>query len=264
MNQSASHEQGIHLPPNSLWPLILAMGIGFLPFGVIFLSWGNKIIAELCLIVGASVTLVSLIGWANSVVKDKTSPQDRPMTLQDSDLMMFLKYFLISEAAIFGALFVHYFYHRYRLPVWPPAGTPDLETHLPAIATLILMFSSFTCEIAHKAFKHGNRSRAKTMVLVSAALGLIFLSFQGYEWGLLQTHYNFTVDTNIFGTMFYMMTGFHGLHVSIGIIFLILVYGRLEMGQMTPEHHFSMVAASWYWHFVDVIWIFLFFSIYLI
>jgi cytochrome c oxidase subunit III len=263
-DHSVVHNHESHLPPSSLWPLILALGLGFLPFGILFLTQGNKIIAELCLIVGAAVTLVSLIGWAHTVVREKAAPGEKSRVLQQTDLMMFLKYFLISETAIFGALFAHYFYHRYGMEFWPPAGTPEIHTHLPAIATLILMLSSVTCEFAHKALKQGNKFRAKTLVLVSAILGLIFLSFQGYEWGLMQTHYAFTVDTNIFGTMFYMMTGFHGLHVSIGIIFLVLVYGRLEMGQMDEKRHFSMIAASWYWHFVDVIWILLFFSIYLI
>jgi cytochrome c oxidase subunit 3 len=263
-DQTAAHEHGIHLPPNSLWPLILSGGIGFLTFGIIFLGHGNRIIAELCLIVGGSVTLVSLLGWANSVVMEKTRPGEKAGEFRQSDLMMFLKYFLISEACIFGALFVHYYYHRYHLAIWPPANTPELGTHLPAIATLILMFSSFTCELAHKALIKGKRFKAKTFVLVTVILGLLFLSLQGYEWGVYTTFYNFNVNTNIFGTMFYMMTGFHGFHVAVGLVFLILVYCRLEMGQMDQKRHFSMIAASWYWHFVDIIWILLFFSIYLI
>jgi len=262
--KSAINSHEIHLPPSSLWPLILSVGIGFIPFGIIFLGHGNKIIAELCLIVGFSVTLVSLLGWANTVVREKAAPGERPKALGKSDLVMFLKYFLISEAAIFGALFVHYYYHRYHLAIWPPANTPKLDTHLPAIATLILMFSSFTSELAHKGLLKGKRFRAKTFVLVTVILGLIFLSIQGYEWGLYIQYYQFNVETNIFGTMFYMMTGFHGFHVAVGIIFWILVYSRLEMGHMNEKRHFSMIAASWYWHFVDIIWILLFFSLYLI
>jgi len=243
MNTQASQQQHeIHLPPNSLWPLILAIGIGFLPFGVIFLSAGNMIIAELCFIVGGVVTLVSLMGWANSVVREKADPDDRARTLQQKDLLMFLKYFLISEAAIFGALFVHYYYTKNNLGYWPPAGTPEIHTTLPAIATLILMFSSVTCEFGHRALKQGHRLKSKFLIATTAALGLVFLGYQGYEWGLLLYHYNFTPDTNVFGTLFYMMTGFHGLHVSVGIVFLLLVYGRLEMGQMDAERHFSMLA----------------------
>ena len=266
MNEQAeknSHEH-IHLPPQSIWPLVLSLGIGLVMIGIIVLAHGSTVIAELLLISGGSITIVSLMGWAHSVVRDKSGPTERSLGLQQSDLMMFLKYFLVSEAAIFGALFVHYFYHRYEFEFWPPSGTPELDTHIPAIATLILMFSSLTCELSHKALKKGKRFRSKTMLVITALLGLVFLSFQGYEWGLLISHENFTVNTNMFGTMFYMMTGFHGLHVSVGIIFLILAYSRMELGHLDKKHHFSMLAASWYWHFVDVIWIFLFFSIYLI
>lgn len=261
---TAAKEPEIHLPPNSIWPLILAFGIGFLPFGVVFLGMHKGIFAELCFIVGFSVTIVSLMGWAQGVVREKAKPAEAASSLQQKDLIMFLKYFLISEAAIFGALFVHYFYNRFGDQYWPPVGSPEIHTTLPAIATLILMFSSFTCEMAYLGMKKGKRYRAKVLIAVTAVLGLIFLGFQGYEWGILINMDHFTAHTNIYGTLFYMMTGFHGFHVSIGILFLILVYARLEMGHMDEKRHFSLIASSWYWHFVDVIWIFLFFSLYLI
>ncbi|HDS01259.1 MAG TPA: heme-copper oxidase subunit III [candidate division Zixibacteria bacterium] len=264
MNEITARDHGIHLPPKSIWPLILALGIGFLTFGVIFIASSRPIFAELSFIVGGSVTVVSLMGWAHSVVKEKAEPGEEARAVQQKDLLMFLKYFLISEAAIFGALFVHYYNNRFGQEYWPLAGSPEIHTTLPAVATLILMFSSLTCEIGHLALKKGRRFRSKTFILITAVLGLIFLGFQGYEWGLLINQYSFTAETNIYGTLFYMLTGFHGLHVSVGILFLILVYGRLEMGQMDQKRHFSMIAATWYWHFVDVIWILLFFSIYLI
>jgi cytochrome c oxidase subunit 3 len=257
-------EHALHLPPSSLWPLIMSVGIGFIPFGVVFLGWGSQIVAELLLICGGSITTVSLMGWAQSVIRDKSHPGERSLVMTEKDLIMFLKYFLISEAAIFAALFVHYYYNRYQMPIWPPLGSPEMETHLPALATLILMFSSFTCEMGHRAFKHGDRIRAKYLTVVTIVLGLIFLGFQGYEWGALHGQYDFTTSTNLFGTMFYMMTGFHGLHVATGVVMLALVYGRMEMGHMTEQRHFALLAASWYWHFVDVIWIGLFFSLYLI
>ena len=262
--ETNAQEHALHLPPSSLWPLIMSVGIGFIPFGVIFLGWGSKIVAELLFICGSSITLVSLMGWAQSVIRDKSHPGERSLVMTENDLVMFLKYFLISEAAIFAALFVHYYYHRYQMPFWPPAGSPEMETHLPALATLLLMFSSLTCEMGHRAFKHGSRFRAKTLTVATIVLGLVFLGMQGYEWGVLHGQHGFTTSTNIFGTMFYMMTGFHGLHVATGVVMLALVYGRMEMGHMTEKRHFALLAASWYWHFVDVIWIGLFFSLYLI
>ena len=258
-----SHQ--VHLPPRSVWPLILSIGIGILTFAFVAFSSGRMITAELLGLTGGAVTLVSLMAWAHSVVRDKREDHfEGTVSLQQKDLMTFLKYFLISEAAIFGGLFTHYFYHRHLLEYWPPAGTPEISTHFPAIATLILMFSSFTCELGLKSIEKGNVFKTKSWLLLTILLGLVFLGFQGMEWGVLINQYAFTVETNIYGTMFYMMTGFHGLHVAVGIIFLILTYGRLELGQMNERRHFSVIASSWYWHFVDVIWVLLFFGLYLI
>ena len=262
-DHGAGHEA--HLPPRSVWPLVLALGITLLPFSLIAWRTGHSIISELLLLVGGSVSVVSLMAWAQSVVRDKKEDHYvGRISLQQKDLMTFLKYFLISEAAIFGGLFAHYFYTRTHMEFWPPAGTPEIDTHFTAIATLILMFSSFTCEVALKSIERGKKFNTKSFLLLTVVLGLVFLGFQGFEWGILLNQYAFTVETNIYGTMFYMMTGFHGLHVAIGIVFLILAYGRLELGQMNEQRHFSVIAASWYWHFVDVIWVLLFFSLYLI
>ena len=262
---SVHEEHHVHLPPRSAWPIILTFGLGLMPFGVLAFKTGHAIIAELLFLPGGVISVVSLIGWAQSVIRDKKEDvYEGLVSLQQKDLMLFLAYFLISEAAIFGGLFTHYFYNRYRAPFWPPEGTPLIHTHDPALATLILMSSSFTCEMGLKAIEKGKKFNCKSWLLVTALLGLIFLGYQGFEWGLLMTQYGFTVETNVFGTMFYMMTGFHGLHVSLGILFLILAYGRLELGTMNEHRHFSIIAASWYWHFVDVIWVLLFFSIYLI
>lgn len=262
MNQ-AHHE--VHLPPKSVWPIVLTFGIGFLCFAFIAFSTGRMILAELLGLTGGSVSAVSLMAWAHSVVRDKREDHFEGLeSMQQKDLMTFLKYFLISEAAIFGGLFTHYFYHRHAMGYWPPQGTPEISTHFPAIATLMLMTSSVTCEFGLKAIEKARKLSCKSWLLTTILLGLVFLGFQGFEWGILLNQYGFTVETNIYGTMFYMMTGFHGLHVAVGIVFLILAYGRMELGHMNEKRHFSIIAASWYWHFVDVIWILLFFSLYLI
>lgn len=262
---AAHSAQQVHLPPRSIWPLVLSLGVGLLTFALVAFSSGHLVTAELLGLSGGVVALVSLMAWAHSVVRDEREDHfEGRVSLQQKDLLTFLRYFLISEAAIFGALFTHYYYHRHVMEFWPPAGTPEISTHYPAIATLILMFSSFTCEQGLKSFERGNRFRAKSWQMLTVVLGLVFLGFQGFEWGLLINQYGFTVESNIYGTMFFMITGFHGLHVAVGIIFLTLVYGRLELGQMNEQRHFSMIASSWYWHFVDVIWVLLFFTLYLI
>ena len=93
-------------------------------------------------------------------------------------------------------------------------------------------------------------------------LGIIFLGFQGYEWGYLMNLYDFTLSTSVISTLFYLITGFHGIHVITGLLLLTLAYSRLEFGDMDNKRHFSFTAASWYWHFVDVIWIFVFLGFY--
>jgi cytochrome c oxidase subunit 3 len=125
-----------------------------------------------------------------------------------------------------------------------------------------LVLSSLTCELAHKALLRNRRAACKNWLFVTIALGFIFIGMQGYEWGELLTYYQLTPTSSYVGTIFYLITGFHGFHVITGLLMLFLVYARLEMGSFDRKRHFSMNAASWYWHFVDVIWLFVFFCLY--
>lgn len=254
------HEEEIHLPEPSIWPLILAIGASLLPVAGILFAAGSRL-APAVGGAGALIAIVSGIGWAMSVIRDKATID---IAWGNETLSSAWKLFLISEAAIFGAFFGHYGYMIYKADgAWPPAGTPHIHLLIPALGTIILVTSSVTCELGHKALLVGRRSLSKTWILVTILLGLLFIALQGFEWGLLQTAYNFYPNTNVFGTLFYLITGFHGFHVITGLLLLVLVYARLEMGSFTTKRHFSMNAASWYWHFVDVIWIFVFFVIYI-
>jgi cytochrome c oxidase subunit 3 len=250
----------IHLPPPSYWPAALACALGVLPVGVLFSMWGGSS-ATLILVLGGLASLICLMGWANILVRETAS---LPNLMEDDRWMrMGILLFLISETAIFGALFVHHYYFRWHATVWPPDGAPKLATQLPAIATLILMASSATVQQAHAAIIKGHRKTAERWLLLTIVMGVFFLSLQGYDWGFLKTYDNFTVTSGSFGSSFFAMTGFHGLHVLGGLIMLSVVWFRLRLGHFDTQRHFSLVAASWYWHFVDLIWIFLFFTIYL-
>lgn len=245
----------------SYWPIILALGVGLLPFGLLLDVWAGKI-GLYILGLGGLVTLSAIGGWTHTIIAQKF---DLAELLQRESLRRnTVKLFLVSEAAIFGALFAHHYYARAHFAVWPPAGAPTLSTRLPAIATLILVASSFTMQWAHRALLKGKMLLSQRFVILSIILGIVFLSCQGYEWGFLRAFDQFTLKSGTFGTSFFMMTGFHGAHVTIGLIVLMLTYVRLSLGHFTPKDHFFFTGASWYWHFVDVVWIFLFTTMYLV
>lgn len=179
------------------------------------------------------------------------------------DLRMFgFTLFLVSESMLFVGLFVAYFAFRAVSPAWPPAGTPELETLLPAINTVILVSSSFVFYFAEVALiKRENINRFRLLLVITAAMGSIFLAGQVYEY----THLEFGLKDGLFGGTFYVLTGFHGLHVLVGVILQLIVLARsFKKGHYTPQRHFGVAASSLYWHFVDVIWIFLFLILYIL
>lgn len=274
MSHKTAKELGIHMPPPSYWPLLVTFAIGFVPVGIVTRHYFSADMGSLLIWFGIFAIGFTLMGWCYEVIKDKGDVHtEGEVNQQQDDLTMVTKLMLISEAAVFAALFAHYFYTKdfmesgisviFGLQAMRPEGI--LETSMPAMGTMLLMLSSYTCHVAHHALMHDNRGKAQSWLIATIVLGLVFLGIQGYEWGYLNgLEQAFTVETSMFATDFYMMTGFHGAHVAIGIVMLFLVYARLEMGNMNGRRHFSMIAASWYWHFVDVVWIVLFFSIYLI
>jgi cytochrome c oxidase subunit 3 len=152
---------------------------------------------------------------------------------------------------------------------WPPKGVETLDPwHFPLINTLTLLTSGTTVTWAHHALQIGDRKGAKIALILTILLGLMFTSIQAYEYREIITEHLFfnanSTAAGLYGSAFFMATGFHGFHVIIGTIFLIVCLIRLLAGQFTPQKHFGFEAAAWYWHFVDVVWLFLFAFIYVI
>jgi cytochrome c oxidase subunit 3 len=169
--------------------------------------------------------------------------------------------FLVAESSIFLGLFTAFLFYRTMLPVWPPAGTPELELTLPTINTIILVSSSFVMHMGQKAIKQNNNAGLQFWFGITALMGIIFLCGQGYEY----SHAEFGLKTNVFTSAFYALTGFHGLHVTFGLVLILSVLWRSrQKDHYSSQSHFGVEAAELYWHFVDVVWIILFLLVYIL
>ena len=266
-----------HVPPGSLWPLLVTLGLIILPFGVLSYIGGLKTshwgplsdpnVGLAMIAGGAGIFFFCLMGWANQIIREKVIAHDPAQ--QQKDLQMFILLFLCSEATAFSAIF-GFFYHRqiHDAAFGPPHGM-HFGGPLVAYATFLLLSSSITCEIAHHALESGKVFLTKLFLVATLILGGLFLGMTGYEWGELMqrgfTPYALGENSSAsFAAIFYTGTGFHAVHVTTGLVMLFLVLLRLEAGHFQQKRTFAMAAASWYWHFVDIVWVLLFITVYVV
>ncbi len=201
-------------------------------------------------------TMVAAAGEAEATLvhEDHAAAHEHP----DHRLFGFLL-FLVSEGMLFVGLFAAYLAYRSVAPQWPPKGMPELEILLPAVNTIILLSSSFVIHQAETAVKKGDLANVRKWFGFTVVMGAMFLAGQLYEYAHLQ----FKLQSGLFGGTFFVLTGFHGMHVLIGLVLMMTVIARsLKPGHYTAEKHFGVEAASLYWHFVDVVWIVLFLLLY--
>jgi len=256
---AAAHAHS-HDPAPSRWPIITAVGVGLIPVGLV--SWAPGWPQGLAvLLLGLAITIFGAGSWWGELLRDRFFGRDAVDAEKRLKTAMF--FFIASEAAIFCSFFAALIYSRVHSPTWPPAGMPHFEILVPAVNTFILLFSSVTLHLGHSALERNRRDGVIASILMTISLGAIFLCGQAYEYGFLNGS-AFNIKSGIFGSTFFMLTGFHGLHVLVGIIFLNVVYGAVLRGRITPQQQFPFKAASWYWHFVDVVWIFVFTIVYLL
>ncbi|GAB4531223.1 MAG: heme-copper oxidase subunit III [Pleurocapsa sp.] len=169
--------------------------------------------------------------------------------------------FLVSDSMTFLGFFAALLIYRATMPVWPPEGMPELELLIPIINTIILVTSSFVMHRGQVALKNNDIKGLQLWFAITAAMGAIFLAGQGYEY----FHAEFGLTTNLFSSCFFVLTGFHGLHVTVGVLLILSVLWRSRQeGHYSSNSHFGVEAAEIYWHFVDVIWLVLFVLVYLI
>jgi cytochrome c oxidase subunit III len=192
----------------------------------------------------------------DSALRDHAPGQPRPGGISSSLLGMVL--FIASEVMFFGGLFGAYFTIRAAATVWPPEGSPELNTLYSAVATAVLVTSSLFMQLAVWAIRRGDQRWLARWLTITLLFGLAFLAMQGNDYYNLATQEGFRLSSGVFGSLFYTLTGFHGAHVFGGAVFISIVLLRARNGQFTARYHDTVEMASYYWHFVDVVWIGLF------
>ena len=287
MAEAHTKHHDYHLVNPSPWPAVGATSAFIIALGLILWMHHSTSFAPLVFAVGAVGVVYTMIGWWRDVINEAEFKGDHTRVVQISHRYGMIL-FIASEVMFFVAWFWAYFNsaffpHDVSIGQWPPQGIVTLDPwHFPVLNTLILLTSATTVTWAHHAILHGDRKGAVQGLLLTVALGLSFTCIQAWEYA----HAPFTFGFNgaalvpftdpahvslaagvgnlgaIYGSTFFMATGFHGFHVIVGTIFLIVCLFRAMQGQFTPDRHFGFEAAAWYWHFVDVVWLFLFTWIY--
>ena len=262
MAEAHSHARhhDYHLVDPSPWPIVGALAAGLLTAGsVVWFHGGTPWI----MILGFLLVLYTMFVWWRDVVAEGEHQGHHTPVVQIG-LRYGMILFIASEVMFFVSWFWAFF-HNAIFPgqdiggVWPPKGVEVFNPwHLPFVNTLILLTSGTTVTWAHHALREGNRAGLKNGLWLTIALGLLFTCIQAYEYSVAP----FAFSGSLYGTTFFMATGFHGAHVIIGTTFLVVCLVRAYAGHFKPDHHFGFEAAAWYWHFVDVVWLFLFVCIY--
>ncbi len=263
-----AHEKNhdYHVLPPSIWPFLGALSGFVMLLGAVF--WMNGMGPWLFLIGFAGVLYVMFAWWAD-IVAEAEGGEHTPV------VRLGLRYgfllFVISEVMFFAAWFWSFFKHT-MYPMYEYAGTEYVQPEfyqvsafdLPLINTLVLLCSGAAVTWAHHALAHGGtRKDVEHGLLIGVLLGIAFLGLQSYEYYYLIAVQDWSFSGEIFFANFFMATGFHGVHVFIGVVFLTVCYFRTRAGHFTADKHVGFEAAAWYWHFVDVVWLFLFFAVYI-
>ena len=282
--QAAGTAPYYYVPAPSHWPMVGMISMVFTTFGASMVV-NDVAVGWLPLALGMAVLTYMLYGWFGAVASESESGVYSRRI--DVSFRWGMGWFIFSEVMFFASFFAALFYarmitmpmlgdfdHRLLWPdfaaAWPHAGPAGLidpfDTFgpfwLPTINTALLVSSGVTLTIAHHALRADRRQTAINWLIVTLLLGFTFVGVQAYEYIHAYADLNLRLSSGIFGSTFFMLTGFHGLHVLVGAIMLTVVTARLIKGHFKPDQHFAFEAAAWYWHFVDVVWIGLYIIVY--
>jgi len=282
MNATAEH----FVPASSPWPIVSAAGLLLVTFGAA--AWLNAAAAGPYLFAaGAAVLAFVSVGWFRSDINEGRGGLYDDQV--EGSLRSGMAWFIFSEVVVFGALFAALFYLRWiAIPdlasgdthamLWPafkggwPASGPDIAgpvptmqaSGIPLLNTIMLLASGVMVTLAHAALKKGHRGRVIALLLATVVIGILFLRNQAHEYYHAWTDLHLTLATGAYGATFFALTGLHGVHVAIGTAFMIVMLERVLRGDFTPKHDVGFVAATWYWHFVGVVWLILFVVVYVL
>ena len=272
------------IPEPSRWPIFGSVALLLMAFGAAL--WINRepVVGPWVLALGVAVLIYMLFGWFGIVIHENQKGVYNKHV--DGSFRWGMSWFIFSEVMFFAAFFGALFYMRVlSVPwladmenkllwpnfsgTWPAAGpglaqnfTPMAAAGIPAVNTFILLTSGVTVTWAHWGLKKNNRGQLILGLLLTVLLGATFLGLQAYEYGHAYSEMNLKLTSGAYGATFFMLTGFHGLHVTLGTIMLIVILFRSIAGHFTPDRHFAFEGVSWYWHFVDVVWLLLFLLVY--
>src|SRR5574341_1561541 len=287
MAQSAStHGKQAHysVPQPMPWPVMGSASLFMMAVGAVFV-FNGKPAGWVGIAAGFMLLLYMMVRWFGDVIRE--SEGGKYGRWEDVSFRWGMSFFIFSEVMFFGAFFGALFWTRVMsvpdlasiehnallwpgyASHWPSAGpnfiekfTPMAAWGIPAINTLLLLSSGVTVTIAHWALKENNRGQLNLFLFFTIVLGVTFIAFQAYEYGHAYSELNLKLSTGAYGSTFFMLTGFHGFHVTLGAIMLTVILFRCLAGHFKPEHHFAFEAVAWYWHFVDVVWLGLFIFVY--
>jgi cytochrome c oxidase subunit III len=254
------HKHPYHLVEPSPWPILTAAGLLLVAMGTV-LWWRGHTYIPLGL--GGLLVLGAVTGWFRDLILESRDPEVYTEAVQKA-MRFGVLLFIVSELM----LFVGFFYGLFDASVfpsasignvWPPKSINTLDPfQLPYLNTLILLLSANCITWAHQSLLEGNYKDARQGTALTIFLGIIFLCIQAFEY----YHIPFQLKEGIYPSNFFILTGFHGLHVVVGVILLSVAWFRLKSDDLTPKVHLGFEAAAWYWHFVDVVWLFLFVFLY--
>ncbi len=290
-----------YVPAQSPWPIVGAVGLFLFAIGAAKLMHvHNPNIAApldqalMFFVAGVGVILFMVFGWFNHVIKESMQGLYSPQ--MDHSFRYGMMWFIFSEVMFFAAFFGALFYIRefsvewlggngvkgiaktlwpHFEAMWPLLDNPDPEKFkapkevigwdgIPLLNTAILLTSGVTVTWAHWALKAKKRIQLNIGLLLTVILGIVFLVFQVHEYELAYHELGLTLNSGVYGSTFFMLTGFHGMHVTLGTVMLLVILLRCLKGHFSPEHHFAFEGVAWYWHFVDVVWLGLFIFVYVL
>jgi len=295
-----SAESSYYVPAQSRWPIVATVGLFLTLVGAGSVmnasSAGESTgMSWLMFLVGAIIMAYMLFGWFGHVIQESRAGMYSEQ--MDRSFRWGMSWFIFSEVMFFAAFFGALFYARvFSVPwlggegsgasthellwpefqaTWPLMSNPNPELYpgptalispwgIPLLNTALLVASSVTVTIAHHALKGGARGKLELWLATTILLGVVFLFFQGYEYVHAYRDLDLTLSSGIYGTTFFLLTGFHGAHVTLGTLMLIIMFFRIRKGHFNKENHFGFEATAWYWHFVDVVWLGLFFLVYIL